>query len=121
MPTKDELVAKAEGLGLEVTRADGKSGAPTVADYERVLEEHGAGIPATVNEAGIDERTYLVGGPYRVFGKRRGETVTGVVERHADTDDELFIVGADYAVLKPLLEAKWLRPVDEGKAEEEEG
>jgi hypothetical protein len=119
MPTKQELVAKAESLGLEVTRADGKGGAPTVADYERVLEEHGAGIPATVNEEGQEERTYVVGGPYRVFGKRRGETVTGVVEKHAETGDELFIVGADYAVLKPLLEAKWLRP--EGGADQEEG
>lgn len=40
---KDQLVAEAEKRKLEVTRADGKDGAPLVTDYEKALIADDAG------------------------------------------------------------------------------
>lgn len=113
MTQRDELVARAEELGLTVTRADGKDGDPVVEDYERAIAEYEAsdalGKPAALADAG-EERTYEVGGAFKVFGRRRGQTVTGKVVQHEESGDELFEVDGEWAVLQPLLDAGHLKP-----------
>ena len=109
--SKQELAQRAEELGLTVTRAGGQDGDPLVEDYERAIAEWEAvdklGQPAALDDEGV-ERTFKVGGPYRVFGRRRGQTITGKVVEHETTGAELIQVEGEWAVLQPLLDAKFL-------------
>lgn len=108
MATKDELVAKAAELGLTVRRYDGGDGEPRVEDYERAIAEHEAGIPQPAQGPSAGSRTFMAEGPFRIFDTPRGKTITGEVKVHDDTGDEILVVGGEWALLKPLLDAGWL-------------
>lgn len=53
--SRDELVAMAEDLELEVTRADGKDGKPTMEDYIRALSEAAAATDDSDEGEDVDE------------------------------------------------------------------
>jgi hypothetical protein len=105
---KEELKARADELGLEVTRADGKEGEPTVEDYHDAIAEAELGLPTVLREKG-EPRRFEVGGPYKVFGKRRGAIIDAEVVI-GDDGAELVKYGGDWAVLQPLIDARFLKP-----------
>lgn len=63
MITKADLQAQADEAGLEVTRADGKEGEPTKADYQAALEAEGLleAEPDPADQA--DYRILVAAGP----------------------------------------------------------
>lgn len=102
--TKDDLKAMADELGLAVTSERGGR-EPTKEDYRRALDEHKAAMP----EATVDEEegthTYTVRGPYAVFGVRNGGTFDAEVKTHDESGAQIIVVGSEWAVLQPLLDA----------------
>lgn len=109
MATKEELKAKAAELGVAVTRSDGGAGEPTVADYESAISAHEAGIEAPTSPAGTS--SFKVTSPFKIFDHRRGQTITGEVKEHDETGARILVVGSEWALLDPLLEAGWLEEV----------
>lgn len=111
--TKAELEARAAELGLTVTRYDGADGEPRVEDYERAIAEREAELvrPEELEDEG-EERTYTVAGPFKVFGKRRGQTVTGKVVAAAVPGDELIEVDGKWANLTAHLKSGTLVATD---------
>ena len=106
MATLEELKARVEELGLPVTPT-GEGGKVLKADYELALEEAGAAAPpSSASDEGT--KTFIVRGPYKVFGKPRGQEVTGEIKVHDDSGGRIIVVGAEWANLDALLESGWL-------------
>ena len=112
--SKEELKAKVAELGITVTRHDGEEGEPTVNDYKAALSAYeaaaGAGVDAPVTKG--REATFKIAGPLNIFGARSGQTVTGIVTEHEVTGEPILVVGEDWALLGPHLEAGWLEEVN---------
>lgn len=104
---KEELRAMADELvsaGMEPVPADA-----TVAQLREAIDAYKAQLPAsTPVEGGDASRTFKVTGPYKIFDLKRGQTFTAGVKTNDDTGEEIVVVGSEWAVLKPLLEAGWI-------------
>jgi hypothetical protein len=73
MGQKEELQARADELGLDVKRRDGKSGAPTIEDYQHAIGvAEGAIAPDPPPE--VETKTFTVAGPFAVAGYGQGQT-----------------------------------------------
>lgn len=105
--TKEQLAAMAAELGIAVTSEQGGK-EPTKADYRAAIDAYKAQQPdaTPIEEEGT--HTYKVTGPYAVFGKRNGETFDAEVKAHDETGAQIIVVGSEWAVLQPLLDAGWI-------------
>jgi hypothetical protein len=99
----DELAAKGEPP-MEVVPAEA-----TKEQLRQAIDAYKAQLPASSEPAeGESSKTYKVSGPYRIFGLRRGQTFEAGVKVHDDTGEAIIVVGGEWAVLKPLVEAGWI-------------
>lgn len=106
--SKDELRAMADELA-EREGMDAVPASATAADLRTAIDAFKAQLPASSEpEEGESSRTFKVKGPYKIFDLRRGQTFTAAVKVNDDTGEEIIIVGNEWAVLKPLLEAGWI-------------